>query len=68
VGDVLIEMFRCYICGKYKNSAEIQSVMIRDMLFRKDICSQCKDQLSGVKSELTTNTLGAEGTEKKTEE
>jgi hypothetical protein len=48
-----LEAFRCYICGKYKSVEEIHQVGFRDLLFKKDVCTQCKDQLVTKKSELT---------------
>jgi hypothetical protein len=43
--DESIEMFRCYICNQYKDVEDLHQITVRDLLFKKDICTECKEKL-----------------------
>jgi hypothetical protein len=40
-----LEVFRCFICGKYKNAKDLHPITVRDQLFKKDVCEECLNKL-----------------------
>jgi hypothetical protein len=38
------QLFKCFICGKYKDIKMCNPLFLKDVLFPKDICDDCYNE------------------------